>query len=326
MQVRQIFQGRSLRFGGASAVFAAGLPPRQVATVRVTALPLAAEVLATLRAYAARRRPVDLVLDRALCLTKTIALPHAARRAAPAAIDMQLRQQMPARAAGLIWRSERTGRSGGTQGYRVHIFKQQDLTDLLQAAAATGAEVRRVTIATDAPTAPVYHRRTRADRITRVWHGLAIGLAVLATGAVLALQMRQTAVLNARSAALSAEITQLLDAAAAAKAQLVERDAAMSGLVTDVARFNADYRRFPVIADLTDSLDDGVWISSLSLDGDDMRLAGFSQAALSDTVQKVQAAPWAEEVTIDGPVVVDPVRRENRFQLRVTLRPFEVPS
>ncbi|MCF7700719.1 hypothetical protein GLR48_15590 [Loktanella sp. M215] len=326
MQVRHIFWSAGLRRGTSAAIFAAGLPPRRAARVDVAQLPLSESVLSILRGHAARQRPVDLMLSPTLYLTKQISLPRAARRAATAAIDLQMRQQMPARAAGLIWRAAPVGRRGQTQDYSVHILRQQDLTDLLQGAAQTGAEVGRVQIAGSAAAAPFFHRLTRSDRITHVWHGVAVGLAVLALGTVLAVQVRATAALNARTAALADEITDLLDQAALAKARAVETEAARSGLVTDVQRFNADYRRFPIIADLTDGLDDGVWISSLSLDGDVLRLAGFSRAALSDTVQVVQATPWAAEVAIDGPVVVDPVRRENRFQLRVTLRPDAVPQ
>jgi Tfp pilus assembly protein PilN len=324
MQVRHISWAALRHRIGSAAIFAAGLPPRRAASLAIDRLPLTDAARAVLRGHAARHRPVDLVLAPALCLHKTISLPHAARRAARQAIDMQLCQQMPARAAGLIWRSEPKGRTSTFQQYRVHIFKQQELTDLLQAASSTGAEVRSVMIATDRPVAPFFHRRTRADRITRIWHGLAAVLSVLALGILLAIQARSIATLSARTVVIEAEITDLLDRAAAEKARLISRDESLNGLLTDVQRFNADYRRFPVIVDLTEGLDDGVWISSLTLDGDVMRLAGFSKAALSETVRKLQAAPWATEVAIDGPVVVDPVRQENRFQLRVTLRQAEV--
>lgn len=325
MQVRHISWAALHHHIGSAAVFAAGLPPRRAASVAIDHLPLTDAALDILRRHAAQRRPVDLLLAPALCLNKTISLPRAARHAVARAIDMELRQQMPARAAGLIWRSEPAERTGNAQPYRVHIFKKQKLTELLQCAGGAGAEVRSVAIATDAPVAPLFRRRTRADRITRIWHGLASGLAVLALGGVLAIQVRATATLTARTAALQVEIAGLLDRAAAEKARVIARDASLSGLLTDVQRFNSDYRRFPVLADLTDGLDDGVWISSLTLDGDVLRMAGFSRADLSDTVRKVQAAPWAAEVAIDGPVVVDPVRQENRFQLRVTLRPIEGP-
>ena len=325
MQVRPILSTGMLQRLGSAPVLAAGLPPRRAARIAVDRLPLDATTLGRLRDEAARRRPVDLVLAPALFLHKTVRLPRAAARAVAGAIETQLRQEMPARAAGLVWRAEPQPREGTVQPYRVHVFKQQDLTALLQAAAGTGAEVRRVEIDTARPVPPLFRRRSRADRITRTWHGLAAGLAIAALGAVLGPQAWRTATLTARTAALEAELATLLDEATAQKARAVARDASLSGLVTDVARFNADYRRFPVVADLTDSLDDGVWISSLSLDGDTLRLAGFSRADLSQTVRVVQAAPWAAEVAIDGPVVVDPVRQENRFQLRVTLRPPEAP-
>ena len=325
MQVRPIFSTASLQRLGTAPILVAGLPPRAAARVAVDRLPLDAATLAVLRGHAARRRPVDLVLATGLFLPKTVRLPRAAARAAADAIDMQLRQDMPARAAGLVWRAEPLPRKGGVQPYRVHVFKQQELTALLQAASGTGAEVRRVLIDTAAPVPPLFHRRSRADRITQGWHVLAAVLALAALGAVLGPQAWRTARLDAETAALEAELATLLDEAAALKAQAVARDAARGGLVADVARFNADYRRFPLIADLTDRLDDGVWISSFALDGDTLRLAGFSRADLAQTVRAVQAAPWAAEVAIDGPVVVDPVRQENRFQLRVTLRPPEVP-
>lgn len=310
---------------GSAAVFAPGLPPRRAVPVVIDVLPLTPEVTATLRHHAARRRSVDLRLDPSLCLTKLISLPSAARRAAAKAIDLQLRQQMPARAAGLVWRFEPAGRSGKTRQYRVYIFKQQELTQLLQTAAGLGVDVRCIGVASANRVAPFFQRRTRADRVARIWHGLAAGLAIAAICTVLVQQARSVAAYQSRADALNTEVTALLDRAAAEQARIIARDATLSDRLTDVQRFNSDYRRFPVIADLTDGLDDDVWISSLTLDGDSLRIAGFSRTDLSETVQKLRTAPWAAEVVIDGPVVVDPVRRENRFQLRVALRPIEVP-
>lgn len=326
MQLYPMSLHDAIRQTGSTAVFRAGLPARSVARVSVAALPLNAAALSALREHAARRRPIDLVLASHLGLTKTVTIPHAARHAASGAIDIQLRQQMPSRAAGLIWRSQPLPRERDIQPYRVHIFRQQDITDLITAATATGAEVRCVTLDVGYPTPPLFARRTHTDRITTLWHGLTAALILAALVGVLALQGREVAALELRTATLEAEIAALLDSAASAQANIAAQDASAADLQVDVARFNTDYRRFPVLADLTNRLGDGVWISALTLDGDVMRLAGFSRADLSDTVSLLQDAPWAADIVIDGPVVVDMVRQENRFQLRATLQSAMVPQ
>lgn len=306
-----------------TSVLAGGLPPRPPLTLRMeTLLPGAAEQSA-LRAAARRGRPVDVELPRDVFLEKTVSIPRAARAQAQAAIAVQMRQEMPAQGRGLVWREALPERRGDRLHFPVLLMKQDELAALRRAVEETGAPLRLVRAAAMPGMAPFLDRRGVTDRAQRRWTALLVLLLAMVAGWTLFERWSALSELESRNAALAQEVAALMDQAVEAQQEAVSREASLSTLAAEIASFEAEYHRLPILTDLTALLEDRVWLSALSLDRDEMRLTGFAEMEVTAVVEAIRSAPWAAEVALDGPVILDPVSRQNRFQLRVTLRAEE---
>lgn len=292
----------------------AGLPPRRVRTVTLTTLPPDAAAAAVLAQAGRGGGTVDIALAPSLFLRKAVAIPAAARRDAEGAIALQMRQSLPAGAAGLLWRARPVGTRAGWADYEVLVLKRDSLAALLR---ACGTEPRRVVVAGMAGLAPLIDNGRRADLPQWFWNRAAPALTGLVLLAVLTTQGWRLAELDAQERALRAEVSALGDRAAAARAAAEERGSAAAARVRDAARLASESGRLAELADLTQALDDGVWLSSLAIDGGTWRLVGFAQSDISAVIASVQALPWVASVAPEGSIVLDPVTGEERFQLVV---------
>ncbi|MBP1806172.1 PilN domain-containing protein [Rubellimicrobium aerolatum] len=297
-----------------AGLFRAGLPPRRVRVLTLAALPPDPAATALLAAAGRDGRPFDVALAPSLFLRKSVAIPAAARRDAEAAIALQMRQSLPAGAAGLLWRSRPVGTRAGKADYEVFVLKQDSLTALLR---ACPAEPRRVVVADRAELAPLIDNRRRADRPQWVWNRAAPILAGLVLLAVLGAQAWRLAEMNAAERALRAEIAALGDRAAAARAEAEARDSAAAARIRDEARLVSESGRLAQLSGLTQALDDGVWISSLAVDGRTWRLTGFARSDISAVIAALQALPWVASVAPEGSIVLDSSTGESRFQLTI---------
>lgn len=304
--------GESLARLAPAALVRAGLPPRRVRSVLVGALPLTEPAKAALALAGAGGAPVDVRLSKELFLVRSVAVPAAARKDAAGAVALQLRQSMPGQAEGLVWRHE--DRPG--EAVDVFILKSARLTELLQGA---GVTVRRVLIdGVDA--APLFDARDETDRVERFWNRAVPLLAAVALAAVLAVQ--GLAVMRAEGAVAEAEarLAALRDEAAAARAEAEARNAQMTAEMADAARLIRESRRLALVADLTRVLGDGVWLSSLALDGGVMRVSGFADGEVADVLAAIRPLDWVEAVDLDGAVAADAASGDRRFQLLITVK------
>lgn len=300
-------------------VFTGGLPPRPPLSLRLEALLPCAADQPTLRAAAERGRPVDIELPREVFLEKTVSIPRAARQQAQAAITVQMRQEMPAQGRGLVWRTAPPDRRGDHMNFLVLLMKQDELAALCGAVEATGAPLRQVRATAQPRMAPFLDQRHVTDRPQRRWSGALVLLVAVVAGWVLFTRWSDLEAQEARNAALAQQVSVLMDQAVAAQQEAVSREASLATLAGEIASFEAEYHRLPILADLTALLGDGAWLSALSLDRGDMRLVGFAETEVTTVVEAIRAAPWVAEVALDGPVILDPASRQNRFQLNVTL-------
>lgn len=305
--------GESLARLAPAMLVRAGLPPRRVRSVLVGALPLTDAAKAALALAGAGGAPVDVRLARELFLVRSVAVPAAARKDAAGAVALQLRQSMPGQAEGLVWRHV-DGGSG--EAVDVFILKSARLTELVQAA---GVTVRRVLI-DGVEAAPLFDARAETDRVERFWNRAVPVVAVVALVAVLAVQW--LAVMRAEGSVAEAEarLAAMRDEAAAARAEAEARNAQMTAEMADAARLVRESRRLALVADLTRVLGDGVWLSSLALDGGVMRVSGFAEGEVADVLAAIRPLDWVEAVDLDGAVAVDAASGERRFQLVITVK------
>lgn len=297
-----------------AGLFRAGLPPRRVRTVTLNALPPDPAAIALLAGAEKGGLPVDIALAPSLFLRKSVAIPAAARRDAEQAIALQMRQSLPAGAEGLLWRARPIGVRAGKAEYEVLVLKQDSLTALLR---SCGTEPRRVLVADMEGFAPLIDNRRRGDRPQWFWNRATPALAGLALLVVLAGQAWRATELAAVERALEAEVSALRDRAAAARAAAEARDSATAARIRDETRLASESDRLAKLADLTQALDDRVWLSSLTIDGQTWRLVGFASSDISAVIAAVQALPWVASVTPEGSIVLDQATGEGRFQLVV---------
>lgn len=304
--------GEALQRMAPAALVRAGLPPRRLRSVLIESLPLTDAARAALTLAGAGGAPVDLRLAPGLFLRRSIALPVAARRDAAGAVALQMRQSMPGQAEGLIWRH--AGGTGGTVD--VYILKEARLAEVV---AAAGSGLRRVVI--DGVEAdPLHDARGRTDAPERFWNRSAPMVAAGLLVGVLAVQFWSLTAVRQAVAEAGSTVAALRDEAAAARAEAEARSAETAARLGDVARLSREGQRLALVADLTRVLGDGVWISSLALDGGVLRLAGFAEGDVAQVVAAIRPLDWVQTVDLDGAVGMDGGTGERRFQLIVTLK------
>lgn len=292
----------------------AGLPPRHVRSVLVSALPLEPATKAALALAARGGAPVDLRLAPDLFLKRSVELPVAARRDAASAVALQMRQSMPGQAEGLIWRHDTAATSGLVD---VYVLKHSRLTDLLRDADVT---LRRITI-DGIHASPLIDNRAATDRPERFWNRAAPSLLAMALAGVLGVQAWTIADLNAAVTSQTARIADLRDQATTARTTAEARSADSSARLADVARLEQESHRLHLIADLTAALDTSIWISTFALDGALLRLTGQASGEIAPVIGAIRPLPWVATVDLDGPVAVDAANGKRRFQLIITLKP-----
>jgi Tfp pilus assembly protein PilN len=293
----------------------AGLPPRRVRSVLISALPLEPSAKAALALAGQGGAAVDLRLAPDLFLQRSVDLPLAARRDAASAVALQMRQSMPGQAEGLIWRHVPSQTDTGLVD--VFVLKQARLTEVLQQA---GVTLRRVTI-DGVQASPLIDNRPTTDRPERFWNRAAPSLAAATLIAVLGTQAWTLSSLTTAISDETARVATLRDQAAAARATAEARSADSSARLADRALLGQESRRLQLIADLSRVLDNSVWISTLALDGATLRLTGHAQGEIAPVIAAIRPLVWVDSVDLDGAVSVDTPLDERRFQLIITLTP-----
>lgn len=304
-------------------LFVAGLPPRTARSIVIRHTPIGDEEKSQLRACGRGRQPVDLVLASDIMLEKRISLPRAIRREAEAAISVRLRQQMPAGGAGLLWAVVPDGHDGDAIVYRALIVKRAEMSDLIDEVRRMGFMPRRVIAAGAAEARPFVDLRHDTDRPQRLWTLIAACVLVGTLAWSGFGQWRELSALAAQAAALELETAQLREQAVAARAQATTRDQSVAEIATELGIFNLEYRRFPILADLTERLGENVHLEALQIDRDELWLAGQSAIDVASLVEALGDAPWARHAQIDGPVSVDPATGQSLFELLVVLEQAE---
>ena len=107
----------------------------------------------------------------------------------------------------------------------------------------------------------------------------------------------------------------LLSARAKADEGTLQRQSVLS----DMALFAGQARRLGLLTDLTNLLPDSVWVSELSITGDQMILSGFAEGDVAATIAQLQQLPWAKSVQMNGPISYDSYSGQNRFEVGLTL-------
>lgn len=269
--------------------------------------------------FEGRGRDVEVTVLQSAVLSREIVLPRKARRKAQAAIAMNLRQTMPAQGRGLQWRAAPARGEGQFLRYPVLIAKTEQIADLSRAIEKRGGRLLRVIV--EGPPSVLLFEDERATRPRTRWLTVAAAMMALGLVAQIGLLQWRIARVTADNATLAAEIGEMETEAIAIRATLEAQDEVARSLRADLARFDAGRRFLPLLADLTLSLPDDVWISEMSGRGGTLVAAGFAKRDVTEVVAAVAGIAGVAAVKLNGPVTVDTRTGDRRFEMAITVEP-----
>ncbi|GHC65497.1 PilN domain-containing protein [Neogemmobacter tilapiae] len=286
---------------------------------RVEALPLNEAGRIALGDLVRKADEIELEIDASAALLRTIRLPKAAAAAAEEAVRMQLRQTLPGQAQGLVWQIS-TGRvEGDFLTYQVRILRQEDIDALRRFVAEGGTKVTAVRLAGQQGRPFWSEDEKQSKRARTAAMGAVLAVLVIALVPIWQLSVESRALADANAAkvtsieALEAKLRELSTLADGA-------DTREADLANDVERFIRDSRKLSLLTDLAQRLPPNVWLSEMSVSGREMRLSGFSSGDAPEALRVLQASPWVEVARMDGPIQIDSLSRQNRFNISIQLK------
>jgi general secretion pathway protein L len=317
----QVFAKRLMQTMVPTRLFLPGLPQGTPTAVRILAFPLTATDSEKVKIV---RGPVTVVLDPTLALVRQVDLPKAAAAKAESAIGLQLRQTLPKQAQGLVWRSAVFARNGQTITYGVYVLKQAVIDELIVSLRRPGSRIDSIALDV-ADLAPFWERKPANAQAVKNWLGFSVLTTVLiGMLAVIGLGMNRSMRLDLVSMR-SAQVAALQERRDGLLAEASAGEKAASATLQDMATLAAQSRRLQALADLTETLPDTVWVSELSISGDQLVFAGFTSAEVTEVISLVQALPWARDVQLNGTISVDSYSGQSRFEIGLRVLQ-ELPS
>jgi Tfp pilus assembly protein PilN len=263
---------------------------------------------------------LDVLLGSDLLLEKRLALPVAARANLSKAIDLNMRQSLPGGGADLLWCHGAGQRQGANLNIPIYLLKKSVLAEIRSAASSDGAMVRSINVAGDRSALPFWDNRKHMDRPRRFWWGIATFLLIAHGGLLLWQEMVESRSLQSRIALLEGKKVALSSQAVELRAKLDAQNTDFVSISRDMEVFKAEYHRLPILLSLTESLSDETWISEFAVNGNDLRLSGFTKQDVTEVMASIRGLAWVQRVDLDGPVSFDSFSRQNRFDLSVSLR------
>ncbi len=257
-------------------------------------------------------RPADVRLAPNLVLQREVTVPLAALRRADEAISMTMRQSLPAQGKGLIWRKSSASRTKAGATFTIFVVKQDHLNAIREAFKLHGQSVRSVGV--DGSGVAPFFVEGETSGWAKLWQrgtlACITGLLLWTISAPL-LQSRQLA---ADNLALEADLDAMKEKLVALRATSDERKKAGAKIGDAVAILNRDRQRTEILASLTETLPDDVWVSELTITGSTVYLAAFTNTDVTGVLNRLAGLPWVETARLDGPIIPDSVSGESRFQ------------
>ncbi|MEO9515417.1 MAG: PilN domain-containing protein [Paracoccaceae bacterium] len=301
-------------------ILGANLGLRRAKTVRVGKAGTADFDTQALR----RGQVIDIELAPEACLIKPVTVPKSASRKVGPVVDVFLSQALPGQGKGMVWRNDPPRAINGRLEMRAYVLKSTTLTRLLSQVAQAGAKVRTVSVEGAGNVSPFLDNRKALNRGGRGWLVLSmlgfVGVAGwLAWQDMQALNQSQTQLAQLRDARaeLSAKAVELTEIAQATQGTRGSQQDDLWTLINAV-------RKTQLLANLTNITPSDIWLTELAIQRDAFRMSGVATGDVVAFLSEIQAAPWVQRATLEGPVRTDPFDGIKRFDLLVTLKPREL--
>lgn len=256
---------------------------------------------AVVRALNGRSGLIDVLFDPADLYTRPVSIPAKARGDAIAILSLDLARSAPFDVEAVFWSVSPWRRAGSELHAEQYVAKRARLAELAAALERAGAELRTAGPLPEGSSDPFWDRRGETDRVVRGW-GWATAGAALATCCLLTFAgLKEWRSLGEDLALLEAEAAALRDHAVSLRElqQTLGDDAGNAREI--LAALNADRGRALLLAQLTETLPNSVWISELHVSGTEVRLSGMSQEPAATLIRLIEMTPWAAETTLSHP-------------------------
>ena len=262
---------------------------------------------------------IDVALDPAICLKRSLSFPKAVQQNLAKAVDVSVKQTVPENGKDLVWRWKVRKKTKSEIQVEVYLFKKADLVAVGRSISEQKGIVRTVFVDGLKNSPVLIDNRPKSDFSVKFWGAITV-LAALSCLAFFAIsEARQTSELKSNLVETVSEQSELSERAVLLRQKLDQEDEAFALLNGDLSLFEAEYQRLPILLELTELLDDNVWISEFALIGANLRLSGFSTQDVPEIMAEIRALSWVSSVSLSGQINFDAISRQNRFDLLITL-------
>ncbi|WP_171181836.1 PilN domain-containing protein [Ruegeria sp. HKCCD8929] len=263
---------------------------------------------------------VNVSLNRSAFLVKDINLPSKVGGKAVAAAELKLTQQLPNQGSGMLCRLGNFERAGDQITLTAFVIKQRAVDQLSDRFHRQGVLLRTLRVDGMSGCEPLVDNRRMTDRAAVSWMGGAL-LVVLALWLLHVLHVRAD---NARAVERIQELE-------SAKIELAERAVEISQakssqvanhqrLTEDLNRLKQGRGRTKLLLELTEILPNDTWLTEFNLAAQTLRISGHSSHDIPELIQSLLSQTWVQSAKLDGPIVMDRLTGQSRFDIVLGLQ------
>ncbi|MGH1455061.1 MAG: PilN domain-containing protein [Paracoccaceae bacterium] len=252
-----------------------------------------------------------------LCLQREIRLPAEAARKAAQVADFDLRQSLPLQGRGLVWRLGKPELRGKHLYIQAFILKTSQLEAIQRHFLG---RVARIELRGAPGTAPFIDNRKVYLRGVGTWSVLALAapIAIICIG--LWPQWVKLKETRAQVSIEAAELQELTTQTVALRDAATRRTNDTARIEAEQALLQIGRGRVWLLAELTQKLNDDTWVSAFVLNGEELRLTGYTKGSVANLIAALQSEDWVVSARLDGPLMRDNFLNASRFDLLLTLK------
>lgn len=265
-------------------------------------------------------RPVNLLLAGDAVLTKEVSLPPHAGPMIDRAVDLSLRQTLPAQASGLRWRIGHPVMVGNRLVVTAYIVKAKHIDTVLERAASKGITIRRFGIASGRGVQPFFEIKSPIKRRILAWAILSISIPISFTLAVVTSDIYKTKWNTQRIVELNGQSQSEIENLVDMEHELLSEVSSNENESEIISYLESIRGRIQIIRSLTDTLNDEEWLTELNIFESQMRISGFSAVNPVDLIDRLNEKDWLNQARFDTPVVLDPISGGRRFDIVFDLK------
>lgn len=261
---------------------------------------------------------LDIVLSDQVVLQQEIIVPVKAIDQADRVLELKLKETSPVDLTQLHHKSVLVKRDKISATYLQVLVRKKPLAELIAQIEALGGIIRSVSSRSPTGNICLFTKTKTANRPVWNWWGatalaFTLSFTYLAVVSEMSLREFEQHVETSRREVLDLR-TEAVKLSKVANAQATEHD----GIETLAILFNSEALHLEALLDLTNIMPDTVWVSEMNFVGTAYTISGFSQENVPSLIEKIDDLPWAGNVQLTAPVIVDRRTGDHRFEISLT--------